>query len=76
MDTGNHDILSSGVAQIEHVIDHFSFVGFNDSVLMADINDRTEFSLCHGCVLRVRIHAQKKKYADRQAVDHEDHRRH
>ena len=55
----NHDILGCGISKIKHIVDHFFFVGFNDTVLMADVYDGTKLLLGHGLAGCIRIHTHQ-----------------
>ena len=57
---GNHDVFCPGVSQVEYVVDHFLFFGFDHTVLMAYIHDCTKFVLSHGIILCIRIDPKEK----------------
>ena len=59
VDTGNHDVLGISITEIKHIVDHFFLIRFDDTVLMADIDDRTKLFFGHGFIGCIRIHTQK-----------------
>ena len=73
IDTGNHDVLGICISEIENVVDHFFFVGFNDTILVADIHDGTELFLGHGFVDSIRIYMQDVQEKSGYQIDHKDH---
>ena len=73
IDTGNHDVLGICISEIENVVDHFFFVGFNDTILVADIHDGTELFLGHGFVDSIRIYMQDVQEKSGYQIYHKDH---
>jgi len=43
----NHDVLSHRITEINHVCDHLTLFAFNNTLLVADIQDRTKLALCN-----------------------------
>ena len=76
MNHGNHNILRLGVAQVEHIVDHFLFFRLNNAVLMTHIHDRPKLILCHGLVHCCRIHAKQKHDRPAKKIENKDHRGH
>ena len=74
--TGNHNILGICITEIENIVDHFLLVGFDDTILMAYINDGTQFFFRHDIVDIVRIYTKNIQEKSRDQVDHKDYRCH
>ena len=76
MDSRDHDILRIGVSQIEHIVDHFLLVRFDDPAFMADIHDGPEFFFSHTFSGRRRIYSQENHKAPGEQIDDKYNRSH
>ena len=55
IDPGDHDVLGMSIGKIKYVVDQFSFLGFNDTIFMADIHVGFQFAFGHGTGFFIRI---------------------
>ena len=76
MDSWHHDILGCGISKIKHIVDHFFLIGFNDTVLVADIHNGTKLFLSHGLACRIRIYTHQAHHTSGEEIDDKNHRCH
>ena len=74
INSGNHDILCNGVAQVEHVVNHLPFFRLNDSLFMAHIHNGPELILCDIVIFLIGVHMKGLKHNQRHPVN-EDNKR-
>ena len=58
IDTRYHNLFCLRITKIKQIIDHVFFFCFDDTCLMGNIHDGTQFFFCQLILIRIRIYTQ------------------
>ena len=63
VDPGHHDILSQGIPEIKHIVNHLFLFGLNNALLMAHLHDGAQLILCDHLLSFIGIHLHEHQHA-------------